>query len=81
MAPDGQTFRTTHSSVIDEGSRDRIVVLGRSSTGDGFYCAAARQLGGEHKPTSVQIESAVTKFEAAVGGAQPTEGDQRHEAW
>lgn len=33
LAPDGQSFRTTHSSVIDEGSRDRIVVVGRTSTG------------------------------------------------
>ncbi len=33
QAPDGQSFRTAHASVIDEGSRDRIVVVGRTSTG------------------------------------------------
>ncbi len=33
LAPDGQSFRTTHSSVIDEGTRDRIIVVGRTSTG------------------------------------------------
>lgn len=32
-APDGQTFRVSHSSVIDEGNLDRIVVVGRTSTG------------------------------------------------
>jgi hypothetical protein len=32
-APDGDSFRTTHSAVIDEGSRDRIVVTGRTTAG------------------------------------------------
>ncbi|MEZ4278475.1 MAG: hypothetical protein R3F21_02515 [Myxococcota bacterium] len=32
-APNGQTFRTTHSSVIEDGTRDRIVVVGRTSGG------------------------------------------------
>ncbi|MFO0691305.1 MAG: hypothetical protein U0900_21580 [Myxococcota bacterium] len=32
-APDGQTFRMSHASVVDEGSIDRIVVVGRTSTG------------------------------------------------
>jgi hypothetical protein len=32
-APDGEDFRTTHSAVVDEGSRDRIVVVGRTSGG------------------------------------------------
>ncbi|MEZ4331999.1 MAG: hypothetical protein R3F35_09590 [Myxococcota bacterium] len=32
-APDGQSFRTSHAAVIDEGTRDRIVVVGRTSTG------------------------------------------------
>jgi len=33
LAPDGQSFRTTHSTVIEDGTRDRIVVVGRTSTG------------------------------------------------
>lgn len=33
MAPDGQSFRTTHSSVIEQGTLDRISVVGRTSTG------------------------------------------------
>jgi hypothetical protein len=32
-APDGKSFRTTHSSVIDQGTRDRIVVVGRTTSG------------------------------------------------
>jgi hypothetical protein len=32
-APDGATFRTSHAVVIDEASRDRIVVTGRTVTG------------------------------------------------
>ena len=32
-APDGQSFRTTHSTVMDDPDHDRIVVVGRTSTG------------------------------------------------
>ena len=32
-APNGLSFRTTHSEVIDEGQTDRIVVIGRTADG------------------------------------------------
>ncbi|MBK7952360.1 MAG: hypothetical protein IPK00_27315 [Deltaproteobacteria bacterium] len=32
-APDGKSFRTSHASVIEQGNTDRIVVVGRTSTG------------------------------------------------
>ena len=32
-APDGESFRTSHASVIDQGTTDRIVVVGRTDTG------------------------------------------------
>ena len=32
-APDGQTFRTTHAVAMDDPDEDRVVVIGRTSTG------------------------------------------------
>jgi len=45
MAPDGQSFRTTHSTVIDEGTRDRIIVVGRTSAGRIYEFAREIQSG------------------------------------
>lgn len=45
MAPDGESFRTTHSSVIEQGTLDRIVVVGRTTTGRIYEFAREIQSG------------------------------------